>query len=93
VRQCEDAGCRIDVSWALEEHPDKTERRAAEDRLIGLHDEVMGFEGELAGHDLRAADLAVQHRINAPQDRLGQHAGPYADGPVLCAWSNPVPAG
>ena len=42
--QCKDAGCRIQVSWALEEHPDETERRAAEERLIRLHREVMGVD-------------------------------------------------
>jgi len=42
VRQCEDAGCHVEVSWALEEHPDKTDRRAAEGRLIRLHRVVMG---------------------------------------------------
>ncbi len=44
VRQCEDAGCHVEVSWALEEHPDKTDRRAAEERLIQLHREVMGVD-------------------------------------------------
>ncbi len=44
VRQCEDAGCQVEVSWALEEHPDKTDRRAAEERLIRLHREVMGVD-------------------------------------------------
>jgi hypothetical protein len=43
-RQCEDAGCHIDVSWALEEHPELTERRSIEARLIRLHHEVMGFD-------------------------------------------------
>ena len=44
VRQCEDAGCHVEVSWALEGHRDKTDRRAAEERLIQLHREVMGFD-------------------------------------------------
>ena len=44
MRQCEDAGCHVEVSWALEEHPDKTDRRAAEERLIRLHREVMGVD-------------------------------------------------
>lgn len=43
-RLCEDAGCRIEVSWALAEHPDRAERRAAEARLIQLHREVMGSD-------------------------------------------------
>jgi hypothetical protein len=44
MRQCEDAGCHDEVSWALEEHPEMTERRAVEARLIQLHREVMGFD-------------------------------------------------
>jgi hypothetical protein len=43
-RQCEDAGCHIEVSWALEEHPDQRERRAAEERLIQLHYAAMGSD-------------------------------------------------
>jgi hypothetical protein len=42
--QCKDAGCQIEVSWALEEHPEETERRAVEARLIRLYREVMGFD-------------------------------------------------
>ena len=41
VRQCEDAGCHVEVSWALEEHRDTTERRAVEARLIELHHQAM----------------------------------------------------
>ena len=44
VRQCEDAGCQVEVSWALEEHPDKAARQAVEARLIRLHREVMGVD-------------------------------------------------
>jgi hypothetical protein len=44
MRQCEDAGCHIEVSWALEEHPETTERQAVEKRLIQLHREVMRFD-------------------------------------------------
>jgi hypothetical protein len=36
------AGCRIEVSWALQEHPDKTEWRAVEARVIELHHDAMG---------------------------------------------------
>jgi hypothetical protein len=43
-RLCEDAGCHVEVSWALEEYPDETERRSVEARLIQLHREVMGFD-------------------------------------------------
>lgn len=43
-RQCEDAGCHVEVSWALKEHPDKDERRSVEERLIQLHHEVMGID-------------------------------------------------
>ena len=42
--QCTEAGCQVEVSWALEEHPDKTDRRAAEERLIRLRREVMGVD-------------------------------------------------
>lgn len=28
----------------MQEHPDKTDRRAAEEQLIQLHREVMGFD-------------------------------------------------
>jgi hypothetical protein len=44
MRQCEDAGCHIEVSWALEEHPETTERKAVEKRLIQLHRDVMRFD-------------------------------------------------
>jgi len=44
MRQCEDAGCHVQVSWALEEHPDETERKAVEARLIQLHHEAMGID-------------------------------------------------
>ena len=44
IRQCEDDGCRVEVSWALEEHPEQTERRAVEARLILLHRETMGAD-------------------------------------------------
>jgi hypothetical protein len=44
IRQCEDAGCRVEVSWALAEHPEKIERRAVEARLIQLHREATGFD-------------------------------------------------
>jgi hypothetical protein len=36
-RLCEDAGCAVEVSWALFEHPDTKDRRAAEERLIRQH--------------------------------------------------------
>jgi hypothetical protein len=44
VRLCEDAGCHIEVSWALEEHPDQVERRAVEKQLIQLHRQDVGFD-------------------------------------------------
>jgi hypothetical protein len=44
LRQCRDAGCNIEVSWALQEHPDVTERRVTEERLIRLHREAMGAD-------------------------------------------------
>jgi hypothetical protein len=44
IRRCEDVGCHVEVSWALEEHPEKTERRAVEARLIQRHRQVMGFD-------------------------------------------------
>ena len=34
----------VEVSWAMQEHPDKTERRAVEARLIQLHREVIGAD-------------------------------------------------
>jgi hypothetical protein len=43
-RQCEDAGCHVEVSWALREHPDKDERRSVEKGLIQLHRQVIGFD-------------------------------------------------
>ena len=44
MRQCEDAGCHIEVSWALEEHPEKKARRTVEAQLIQLHREIMGVD-------------------------------------------------
>jgi hypothetical protein len=44
MRQCEDAGCHVEVSWALKEHPDEAERRAVEARLIQLHREATDFD-------------------------------------------------
>lgn len=39
---CEDAGCKLEVSWTLDEDPDTRHRRAAEARLIELHRRVIG---------------------------------------------------
>jgi hypothetical protein len=44
IRQCEDSGCHFEVSWALEEHSDETERKEVEVRLIQLHREAMGID-------------------------------------------------
>jgi hypothetical protein len=43
-RLCEDAGCHVEVSWVLEKHSDQVTRRTAEERLIQLHQKVMGFD-------------------------------------------------
>jgi len=49
LRQCQDAGCKIEVSWSLPEFPDKAERRQKEHELIVAHRRVVG------------ADPPVQH--------------------------------
>lgn len=42
MQQCQDAGCHIEVSWALEEHPGKADRKAVEARLVHLHRQATG---------------------------------------------------
>lgn len=61
IRQCEDAGCHVEVSWALEEHPGEAERRAVEARLILLHREVMGADPPIQ-HGGRGMDAYLERR-------------------------------
>jgi hypothetical protein len=60
-RLCEDAGCHVEVSWALTEHPDKTERRALEARLIHLHREATSFDPPIQ-HGGRGVDAYLEKR-------------------------------
>jgi hypothetical protein len=69
MRQCEDAGCHIEVSWALEEHPETTERQTVEKRLIQLHREVMRFDPPVQ-HGGRGVDAYLSRR------RAGERAFP-----------------
>jgi hypothetical protein len=62
-RQCEDAGCRIEVSWALEVHPDQGERRAEEERLIQLHREAVGSDPPIQ-HGGNGVQAYLRHRGN-----------------------------
>ena len=61
---CEDAGCRIEVSWALDERLDKTDRRAAEARLIRLHREATGEDPPVQHGGKGVADY-LRRRANA----------------------------
>jgi hypothetical protein len=60
-RLCEDAGFHVEVSWALAGHPDKTERRALEARLIHLHREATGFDPPIQ-HGGRGVDAYLEKR-------------------------------
>jgi len=64
IRRCEDAGCRVEVSWALEEHPEKTERQAVEARLIQLHREVTGFDPPIQYGGRGVAAFLEKRRAN-----------------------------
>jgi hypothetical protein len=64
LRQCQDAGCRIDVSWALQEHPYVTERRNTEERLIRLHREAMGIDPPIQHGGRGAAAYLEKRRAN-----------------------------
>ena len=67
MRHCEDAGGHVEVSWALEEHPEKTERRAAEARLIRLHREVVGVDPPIQ----RSGRATVRDITGQPDDTPG----------------------
>jgi hypothetical protein len=43
LRLCEDAGYAVEVSWALGEHTDTSDRRAVEKRLIRQHQADTGW--------------------------------------------------
>jgi len=78
IRRCEDVGCHVEVSWALEEHPEKTERRAVEARLIQRHRQVTGFDPPIQ-HGGRgvAATLRNGHRpTRSPRRGAGDHQAP-----------------
>ena len=66
MRQCKDEGCQVEVSWAKDEHPDKAERRAVEERLIQLHREVIGIDPPIQhGGTGVAAYLGKRHANGA----------------------------
>ena len=64
MRQCEDAGCHVEVSWALEEHPDQAQRRAVETRLIQLHHDAMGVDPPIQHGGRRVAAYLEKRRGN-----------------------------
>jgi hypothetical protein len=64
VRQCEDAGCQVEVSWALEEHPDETERKAVEERLIELHRQARGADPPIQHGGRGVAAYLEKRRAN-----------------------------
>lgn len=64
VRQCQDAGCGIQVSWALEEHPDTTERRAVEARLVELHRQAMDVDPPIQHGGRGVAAYLEERRAN-----------------------------
>ena len=64
LRQCEDDGCRVEVSWALEEHPELTGRRAVEARLILLHREITGVDPPIQHGGGGVAAYLEQRRAN-----------------------------
>jgi hypothetical protein len=57
---------KFEVSWALEEHPDKTDRRAAEERLIQLHREVIGVDPPVQHGGRGAAAYLEKRRTKRP---------------------------
>jgi hypothetical protein len=64
LSQCQDAGCRVEVSWAREEHPDQTERRAVEARLIQLHHDAMGIDPPIQHGGRGVAAYLEKRRAN-----------------------------
>jgi hypothetical protein len=80
MRQCEDAGCHVEVSWALAEHPEKTEQRAVEARLIQLYREAVGFDPPIQ-HGGRGVDAylpkrrANGHHVNGAKAPLARLTG------------------
>ena len=64
LRRCQDAGCRIQVSWALQEYPDVTERRAVEARLIELHRQAMGVDPPIQHGGRRVAGYLEKRRAS-----------------------------
>jgi hypothetical protein len=62
LRQCRDAGCRIEVSWSIGEFTDDGERLRTEDRLIGLHQQVTGWDPP-AQHGGRGMDAYLARRM------------------------------
>lgn len=51
-------------SWAVEEHQEKTERRAVEKRLIELHREVRGFDPPIQHGGRGVAAYLEKRRLN-----------------------------
>jgi hypothetical protein len=64
LRQCEDDGCCVEVSWALEEHPESAQRRAVEARLILLHRETTGVDPPIQYGGRGVAAYLEQRRAN-----------------------------
>jgi hypothetical protein len=64
VRQCEDDGCRVEVSWSLDEFQEQIGRRAAEARLIMLHRETTGIDPPIQHGGRGVAAYLEQRRAN-----------------------------
>jgi hypothetical protein len=67
-RMCEDDGCHIEVSWALEEHPDQSERKAVETRLLQLHRHAAGIDPPVQHGGRGVAPYLQRRRAEHPSD-------------------------
>jgi hypothetical protein len=63
---CEDAGCKLEVSWALDEEPDRKRRRRAEARLIRLYYDTTG-EDPPVQHSGKGVPAYLKRRAQARQ--------------------------
>ena len=79
---CEDAGCKLEVSWSLDEEPNRDRRRRAEAQLLQLYQEVTGDDPPVqhsgkgvAAYLKRRAQLRDPHVIYRYCGGGGRRAG------------------
>ena len=70
---CEEAGCKIEVSWALDEDPDRVHRQGTEARLLRLYRKVTG-EYPLVQHGGKGVGAYLKRRGLALSTFAPKHA-------------------